>query len=221
MRIKVLILLSLVCLSAFGQLPKGFVYVKDIIPDLDVELRYNTTYNFVGKKVEGYKSNKLILTAETAQALKLVNDALQMQNLCLKVYDGYRPQRAVNHFMSWARAVNDTLTKHIFYPDIKKKFLFKEQYIATHSGHSRGSTVDLTVIDGNTGVPLDMGGPFDFFGPISWYNNPDITEKQRANRKILHDTMLKYGFRGYSKEWWHFTLRNEPFPHTYFDFPVE
>ncbi|AUS05911.1 M15 family metallopeptidase [Pseudotamlana carrageenivorans] len=221
MNFKVFILACLTSFGLFAQLPEGFVYVNEVIPDLDVELRYNTSFNFVGKPVEGYHANKLILTKEAAHALKLVNDDLQMQNLCLKVYDGYRPQRAVNHFMKWAREVNDTLTKQIFYPHIRKKNLFREQYIATHSGHSKGSTVDLTIIDGNTGEPLDMGSPFDFFGPVSWYNNQEITEKQKANRKLLHDTMLKHGFRGYSKEWWHFTLRHEPFPHTYFDFPVE
>ncbi|MDO6760153.1 M15 family metallopeptidase [Tamlana sp. 2_MG-2023] len=221
MKLKIFILFYLSVFSLFAQLPEGFVYVKDIIPDLDVELRYHTSYNFVGKPVNGYHSNKLILTLKAAQALKKVNDDLQMQNLCLKVFDGYRPQRAVDHFMSWARDMNDTLTKQIFYPHIKKKYLFQEQYIATHSGHSKGSTLDLTIIDGNTGEALDMGSPFDFFGPVSSYNNQEITEQQKANRKLLHDLMLNHGFRGYSKEWWHFTLRHEPFPNTYFDFPVE
>ncbi|MBU2950148.1 M15 family metallopeptidase [Tamlana agarivorans] len=221
MKLKIFILFCFLSIKLLAQLPEGFVYVKDIIPDLDVELRYNTANNFVGKPVNGYHGNHLILTKKAAQALKNVNDDLQMQNLCLKVYDGYRPQRAVDHFVMWAREVNDTLTKQVFYPHIKKKYLFKQQYISSHSGHSRGSTLDLTIIDGMTGEPLDMGSPFDFFGPISWYNHQGITKQQKKNRKLLHDLMLKYGFRGYSKEWWHYTLRHEPFPNTYFDFPIE
>ncbi|KAB1069468.1 M15 family metallopeptidase [Tamlana haliotis] len=221
MKLKVFIIFCLSTFSVFAQLPEGFVYVKEVIPDLDVELRYHSSNNFVGKPVEGYHADKLILSQKAAEALKKVNDELQMQNLCLKVFDGYRPQRAVNHFINWARQPGDTLTKQIFYPHIKKRYLFKQHYIATRSGHSKGSTVDLTIIDGNTGELLDMGSPFDFFGPVSWYNNQDITEEQQANRKLLHDVMLNHGFRGYSKEWWHFTLRHEPFPNTYFDFPVE
>ena len=221
MKLYFFILLNIVSLSVFGQLPQGFVYVKTVIPDLEVDLRYNTSNNFVGKPVDGYSTNELILTTEAADALKLVNDALQMQNLCLKVFDGYRPQRAVNHFMTWAKNINDTINKASFYPDVKKQNLFKEDYIAARSGHSKGSTVDLTIVDGNTGIPLDMGSPFDFFGKESWYNNQELTEKQKVNRKLLHDIMLKYGFKSYAKEWWHFTLKNEPFPSTFFDFPIE
>lgn len=208
-------------LLVFGQLPEGFVYVESIIPDLDVELRYNTSNNFVGKRVDGYHSNKLILTEQTAQALKLVQEELQQNNLCLKVYDGYRPQQAVNHFVSWAKILSDTINKSIFYPKVKKKNLFKAGYIASKSGHSRGSTVDLTIIDGNTGKPLDMGSPYDFFGKESWVNYEHITDKQKENRQLLQTVMLKHGFRNYPKEWWHFTLRHEPFPKTYFNFPVK
>lgn len=213
--------LILVHSSVFAQLPNGFVYVKDIIPDLDVELRYFSTNNFVGEPVNGYTSNKLILTDETASALKRIQDELQMQNLCLKVYDGYRPQRAVNHFMEWARKLSDTVNKEQFYPDVDKRNLFAEEYIATRSGHSKGSTVDITIINGNTGKILDMGSDYDFFGEASWVDYQDITEEQKTNRQLLQNMMLKHGFRNYSREWWHFTLRNEPFPNTYFDFPVE
>lgn len=205
----------------FAQLPKGFVYVKELIPDLDVELRYYTTNNFVGKPIEGYKDNTLILTKQTAEALKLVQDELQSINLCVKVFDGYRPQRAVNHFIYWAKQFHDTINKSAFYPRVNKSNLFKAGYIASKSGHSRGSTVDLTIIDGNTGEPLDMGSPYDFFGQQSWVNYSGITAKQKENRQLLQNIMLKHGFRNYSKEWWHFTLRNEPFPKTYFDFLVE
>jgi len=218
-----IIALGLLCFGFYQKqvLPEGFVYVKSVIPDLDVELRYFTTHNFVGDTIDGYKSNNLILTRETAEKLKLVQDELQQQNLCLKVYDGYRPQRAVNHFMRWARVLNDTINKSEFYPNVAKRNLFKEEYIASRSGHSRGSTVDLTIIDGNTGKPLDMGSPYDFFGKQSWVDYDSITESQKKNRQLLQRVMLKQNFRNYPKEWWHFTLRWEPFPKTYFDFEVE
>ncbi|MCF7560374.1 M15 family metallopeptidase [Sabulilitoribacter multivorans] len=216
-----LVLFGCLYLNTFAQLPEGFVYVKDIIPDLEVELRYNTSNNFVGKPITGYHSKRLILTVETAKALKLVHQDLQQQNLCLKVYDGYRPQQAVNHFVKWARDLNDTINKHIFYPKVKKRDLFKEGYIASKSGHSRGSTVDLTIIDGNTGKPLDMGSIYDFFGEQSWVDYEHITDKQKVNRHLLQAVMMKYGFRNYPKEWWHFTLRGEPFPDTYFNFPIK
>ncbi|WP_431111176.1 M15 family metallopeptidase [Winogradskyella poriferorum] len=226
MKNKILISIIALGLLCFGfyqkqNLPEGFVYVKSVIQDLDVELRYFTTHNFVGDTIDGYKSNNLILTKETAEKLKLVQDELQQQNLCLKVYDGYRPQRAVNHFMRWARVLNDTINKSEFYPNVAKRNLFKEEYIASRSGHSRGSTVDLTIIDGNTGKPLDMGSPYDFFGKQSWVDYDSITESQKKNRQLLQRVMLKHNFRNYPKEWWHFTLRWEPFPKTYFDFEVE
>ncbi|APY09595.1 peptidase M15 [Winogradskyella sp. J14-2] len=202
-------------------MPEGFVYVKSVIPDLDVALKYYTTNNFVGDTIDGYKSNRLILTLAAAEKLKLVQEELQEQNLCLLVHDGYRPQRAVNHFVRWAKVLNDTVNKSVFYPDVKKRNLFKAGYIASKSGHSRGSTVDLTIIDGNTGKPLDMGSPFDFFGEQSWVDYPNITEQQKENRQILQRIMLKHNFRNYPKEWWHFTLRWEPYPKTYFDFEVE
>ncbi len=221
MKYYVRFLFVFVWFGAFAQLPEGFVYVKSIIPDLDVELQYNTSNNFVGKRIDGYQSNKLILTKQAALALKLVQEILQDRNLCLKVYDGYRPQRAVNHFMRWAKDLNDTINKQAFYPDVDKLDLFVEEYIAARSGHSKGSTVDVTIINGNTGEPLDMGSNYDFFGEASWVNYKDITELQKANRQLLQEVMLKFGFKNYPKEWWHFTLKDEPFPDTYFDFPVK
>ena len=188
-------LICVIFTSVYAQLPKSFVYVQDVIPDLDVELRYFTSNNFVGKPIEGYHSNKLILTAACASALKQVNEALQEQNLCLIVYDGYRPQKAVNHFVKWARDLDDTINKHKFYPEVNKSKLFKTGYISSKSGHSRGSTVDLTIIDGNTGIPLDMGSAYDFFGQDSWVNYENITEKQKTNRQLLQKYMLKFGFR--------------------------
>jgi D-alanyl-D-alanine dipeptidase len=221
-------LLYLICfisiLVSFNQkqtLPEGFVYAKAVIPDLDVELRYYTTNNFVGDTIDSYRANTLIITKATAEKLKLVQEELQQQNLCLKVYDGYRPQAAVNHFIRWAKNLNDTLNKQQFYPDVEKRNLFKAGYIASRSGHSRGSTLDLTLTDGNTGDPLDMGSPYDFFGERSWVDYKKLTEEQKANRHLLQTVMLKHNFRNYAKEWWHFTLRWEPFPDTYFDFEVE
>ena len=172
-------------------------------------------------EVDGYKANTLILTKDAALALKKVEAELLQHHLCLKVYDGYRPQRAVNHFITWARQLNDTINKKIFYPNVKKSNLFKEEYIANKSGHSKGSTLDLTIIDKITGKPLDMGSPYDFFGEASWVDYQNISEKQKQNRQLLQKVMLKYGFKNYPKEWWHFTLRQEPFPDTYFDFVIE
>jgi len=226
MNYKTVISIFCLVLVVFGfnekqTLPEGFVYAKTIIPDLDVELRYFSENNFVGDTIDGYKSNKLILTKETVEKLKLVQEDLQQHNLCLKVYDGYRPQRAVNHFIRWARDLNDTINKSQFYPEVNKRYLFKAGYIASRSGHSRGSTLDLTLTNGETGEPLDMGSPYDFFGEQSWVDYEGITEAQKKNRQLLQTVMLKHNFRNYAKEWWHFTLRWEPFPKTYFDFEVE
>ncbi|TVZ59057.1 D-alanyl-D-alanine dipeptidase [Flavobacteriaceae bacterium MAR_2010_105] len=226
MKHKIVICLLVAFTFAFNslneaQLPEGFVYAKEVIADLDVELRYFSIHNFVGDTIEGYKANKLIVTFETAIALKKVQNELQQQNLCLKVYDGYRPQRAVNHFIEWAKDLIDTINKQEFYPDVDKRFLFRDGYIASRSGHSRGSTLDLTIIDGITSEPLDMGSPYDFFGEQSWVAYEQITESQKQNRQLLQSIMLKHGFRNYPQEWWHFTLRDEPFPNTYFDFEVE
>ncbi|MFD0991325.1 M15 family metallopeptidase [Mariniflexile jejuense] len=221
MKFNITFLFLFIGLNAFAQLPKGFMYAKSIIPDLDVELRYNTKNNFIGKRIDGYQSNKLILTKETALALKQVQEELLSQNLCLLVYDGYRPQKAVNHFMRWAENLADTVNKKAFYPDVDKLNLFVEEYIAARSGHSKGSTVDVTIIDSNTGKPIDMGSNYDFFGEASWVDYQNITNEQKANRKLLQTVMLKYGFKNYPKEWWHFTLKNEPFPNTYFNFPVK
>ncbi|WP_234974700.1 M15 family metallopeptidase [Tenacibaculum agarivorans] len=203
------------------QMPKDFSYVKDIAPSIKKELRYCSHNNFVGIPVDGYKEPVLITSTQTAKALKKVQDELLKKGLCLKIFDAYRPQRAVNHFVRWARVPNDTLTKKQYYPNLNKRNLFKLGYIASKSGHSRGSSIDLTIVDLKTNKELDMGSPYDFFGKIShvWYK--DITKKQKENRMLLRNVMLKHGFKPYSNEWWHFTLRNEPFPKTYFNFPIQ
>ncbi|MEW4925672.1 M15 family metallopeptidase [Algibacter sp. 2305UL17-15] len=221
MKYSLIILFFFISSISFGQLPNGFIYANDMISDLEVDLRYFGSNNFVGKPIDGYNNNCLILTEETVIALDKIQKELKKQNLGLKVYDGYRPQRAVNHFIIWARDLNDTINKSRFYPDVKKKDLFKEEYIATRSGHTKGSTVDLTLIDLKTKKELDMGSIYDFFGVQSWVDYQHISEAQIENRKLLQHIMLSHGFRNYPREWWHFTLRNQPFPNTYFDFPIE
>ena len=205
----------------FAQLPKDFVYVSEVIPSIKIELRYFSNNNFTGKKVNGYTAEKAILTQQAANALKKVQLELLQDNLSLKIYDAYRPQRAVNFFWQWAKNVNDTLMKQHYYPNIKKSHLFKEEYIATRSRHSSGSTVDITIINLKTNTELDMGSPYDFFGPQSWVSYDKLTKTQLKNRMFLQNIMHKYGFRSYPKEWWHFTLRGEPYKDKYFDFVVE
>ena len=202
-------------------LPEGFVYVTDIVPDVILEMRYYSTYNFIGQRIDDYLSPVAIISEAAALALLQANADLRNQGYVIKVFDTYRPQGAVDHFVRWANVVDDTLTKAIFYPDITKDRLFPEGYIAERSGHSRGSTIDLTLLDMQTGIELDMGSPFDFFGVISHHDTDLITPEQTENRLILKTAMEKAGFRPYAEEWWHYTLDNEPFPETYFDFYVK
>ena len=204
-----------------AELPNGFVYVQDHIPTIEVDLVYSGSRNFVGKRIDGYVGPRAILTEKATRALKKVQADLEERGLGLKIFDAYRPKRAVRHFYRWSKDVGDTRTKSKYYPDIDKRNLFRAGYIAKRSGHSRGSTIDLTVINLASGKELDMGSPFDFFGKISWYKSDRVTPKQRANRKILHNAMRKHGFKPYYMEWWHFTLRKEPFPRTYFDFEIK
>lgn len=204
------------------ELPEGFVHLKNSIPSIEIEMRYFGNNNFIGEQINGYSKAKAIATKETALALKKVQKELNKHNLGLKIFDAFRPQMAVDHFVNWAKILGDTLKKNEFYPNVNKKDLFKEQYIASKSGHSRGSTVDITIIDlSNEKEELDMGSPFDFFGKESWVSNQNLTSKQIQNRKTLQDVMKKHNFKNYPQEWWHFTLRNEPYPNTYFNFPVE
>jgi len=212
------ILLSITSIRA--QLPDGFVYLSDIAPSIKQEVRYAGSDNFVGRPIEGYLSETIILSIRAARALVNVQKELQEANLGLKVYDAYRPQRAVDNFVSWSRSASDTLMKRQYYPNIPKSELFKRGFIASKSGHTRGSTVDLTLIDLNTGVECDMGGPYDFFGPLSHHNYENLSREQLANRKFLKSIMSNHGFRAYSKEWWHYTLRGEPYPDSYFNFEV-
>ncbi|WAC03307.1 M15 family metallopeptidase [Lacinutrix neustonica] len=200
---------------------EGFVYVKDVIPTIQTELRYCGTNNFVGTPIDGYVNSVAILTLEAAAALKKAQTKLAKQNLSILIYDAYRPQAAVNHFVRWAKVERDTLMKGVFYPDVQKKNLFKEGYIASKSRHSSGSTLDITIANLETGIPLDMGSPYDFFGSASWIKNSNLNTTQRVNRQLLQKVMADHGFRNYAQEWWHFTLRGEPYRNQYFDFFVE
>ena len=200
--------------------PEGFVQIKDVIPNINYEIRYYGSNNFLGGPVKGYEAPSAFLSKEAAAALKAVQKDLNLKGFGLKIFDAYRPQRAVNDFVAWARDLSDTLKKREYYPDVPKSQLFKRGYIASKSGHTRGSTVDLTVVDMKTGRELDMGSPYDFFGDISHHNSTRITKTQQQNRTLLKSTMVTYGFQPYAQEWWHYTLKDEPYPDTYFDFPV-
>lgn len=203
------------------NLPEGFVYMDEVIVGAQYELRYLTDNNFVGRPIEGYVAPVPIMSAAGAEALAQVQAALEPDGYGLKIFDAYRPQKAVNHFKAWSADAEDTLMKEQYYPELDKANLFKLGYIASKSGHSRGGTVDLTLVVLETGAEVDMGGPYDFFGEISHYSASGISKEQRENRARLRRVMEQFGFKGYSKEWWHFTLVSEPFPNQYFDFDVE
>jgi len=203
-----------------SNLPEGFVYINDLDNRINIDLRYSTENNFTGKVIDGYRSNKAIISAKAAMALIQVQNDLDQMNLSLKIFDAYRPQMSVNYFINWSNDPVDTINKSIYYPKIKKSELFPLGYIAERSGHSRGSTVDLTIVDNTTFKELDMGTPYDFFGPESATNFIEITDKQRSNRLLLLETMTRNGFKNYSKEWWHYTLKEEPF-NDYFNFVID
>ena len=211
----------------------GFVNLSDVVPDAIIEARYFATYNFVGARVDGYLEPVVLYTREAAAALKEVSDDVKARGYRLKVYDAYRPQCAVDHFVRWGKDLADSLMKPYFYPEVDKSLLFERGYIAEKSGHTRGSAIDLNLYDMATGKELDMGGVHDWFGIEShpdYGGNPDtgeytggvqITEEQFRNRMILREAMLRHGFQPYDCEWWHFSLKDEPYPDTYFTFPVK
>ena len=222
--------------------PSGFIHISDAVPDAILEIRYFSTYNFVGERIDGYEQPTALLTVEAATALKAVSDDVKAQGYRLKIFDAYRPQRAVNHFVAWAKKAEDVRMKPYFYRNLDKSVLFPRGYIAEKSGHSRGSTVDLTLFDIATGKEVDMGATFDWFGKEShpdWCGNPEtgkytgkfpgntqptggkINEVQFKNRMILRKAMMRHGFKPLPEEWWHFTLANEPYPDTYFTHPVK
>ncbi len=240
------------CFSCFSfashganKMPDNFVDIKTVIPEVQLDIRYFGPHNFLGEKVDGYLSPKCLLTKEAAMALFNVQKDLEKFSLTLKIYDCYRPQNAVNHFVRWAKDIDDTKTRKEFYPTVNKRNLFKDGYIADKSSHSRGSTVDLTIVPLPVGpqekynpgqelhecyLPqdkrfgdnsIDMGTGFDCFHELSHTENKNITPQQRINRMLLKTLMEKHGFKNYDLEWWHYTLKNEPYPDTYFNFPIE
>ena len=215
----------------------AFVSLTDAVPDAILEIRYYGTYNFVGARIDGYEQPTALITREAGAALRAVSDELVAKGYRLKIYDAYRPQKGVDHFVRWAEDLSDTRMKPYFYPDLDKSVLFDQEYIMLKSGHTRGSTVDLTLFDMTSEKEVDMGGTFDWFGPEShpdFCGNPEtgeytgdnskspavpkrsITPEQFENRMILRRAMLSHGFKPLDTEWWHFTLADEPFPDTYF-----
>ena len=232
------------CTPSFGTTVKPemdasqFVNITDVVPDVILEIRYYSTYNFVGQRIDGYLQPTALMTKRAADSLKAVNDDVMKMGYRLKIYDAYRPQMAVDHFVRWAADVPDTMMRRYFYPEVDKSRLFELEYIMAKSGHTRGSTVDLTLFDMTTEKEVDMGGTFDWFGEEShpdFGGNPEtgvyngkpspagrtITEEQFRNRMILRAAMLRHGFKPLDSEWWHFTLKDEPYPETYFEFQVK
>jgi len=197
----------------------GFVMLADYVPNIIQEIRYHSTYNFIGERIDGYEEPVALLTKEAARALKDAAAELHVMGYQIKVFDAYRPATAVKHFVLWGIEDTDIRMKPYFYPDLEKQELFNKGYIAKQSSHSRGSAIDLTLLDMKTGKELDMGSPFDFFGEISHPDYKDLTAEQLENRQLLHDVMIRNGFKGLDCEWWHFMLAEEPYPDTYFDFP--
>lgn len=226
------------------KMPGDFVYLKAIDPSILQDIRYSTHHNFVGRPIKGYEANECMLTKQAASALSKVQAELTKSNLSLKVYDCYRPQRAVDDFVAWSKSADNDKMKQEFYPRVAKAELFKLGYVASHSGHTRGSTVDLTIVpiptlqqanyhQGQTLVScfadyktrykdnsIDMGTGYDCLDSLSHYSNPRVSLVALQNRKLLSHLMEKYGFEPYDQEWWHFTLRNEPYPKSYFNFPI-
>ena len=200
--------------------PSGFVLLADYVPHIVQEIRYYSTYNFIGERIDGYEEPCALLTIEAARALKSVASELIVQGYRLKVFDAYRPACAVKHFVLWGIEDQDIRMKPYFYPDLEKQSLFSEGYIAKQSSHSRGSTIDLTLLDMKSGKEVDMGSPFDLFSPISHPDFRNITDEQYENRMRLQKVMIRNGFQPIDCEWWHFSLKDEPYPDTYFTFPV-
>jgi D-alanyl-D-alanine dipeptidase len=215
-----LMLLTSAAVAAAAQMPRGFVDAGETVEGLVVDMRYFGTNNFIGDRIDGYERPRCLLTVQAAGALAAVQRDLARHGFGLKVLDCYRPVRAVAHFVRWARRIDDVRNKTEYYPDLDKRDLFKLGYIAARSGHSRGSTVDLTLVRLSDRSELDMGTRYDFSGRQSWLSDRTVSAQAQRNRALLVAAMRRGGFVPYAKEWWHFTLANEPFPDSYFDFPV-
>ncbi len=199
---------------------QAFVDVSQEIPSIILDVRYASSDNFIGRPITGYNASKIYISRESSVILNAIQAELQSQALTLKIFDGYRPQRAVDDFVRWAADPSDVKTKAKYYPDIKKERIIPDGFVAEKSGHSRGSTLDLTIAD-SEGHELDMGSGWDYFGAKSHAFYKEITIEQRANRLKLRELMLRHGFLPYDEEWWHFTLKDEPYPERYFDFEIE
>ena len=200
--------------------PSGFVVLADYVPNIIQEIRYYSTYNFIGDRIDGYEEPCAILSKEAARALKSAASEFFVQGYRIKVFDAYRPVSAVKHFMLWGIEDTDIRMKPYFYPDIEKQEVFSKGYVAKLSSHSRGSAIDLTLLDMKTGKELDMGSPFDMFSEISHPSYRGISDEQYENRMRLQKVMVRNGFEPIDNEWWHFKLKDEPYPDTYFEFPV-
>jgi len=198
----------------------GFVVLADYVPSIIQEIRYYSTYNFIGDRIDGYEEPAAFLTREAARALKSAANELFVKGYRIKVFDAYRPSVAVKHFVLWGIEDQDIRMKPYFYPDLEKQDLFSRGYIAKQSSHSRGSAIDLTLLDMKTGKEVDMGSPFDYFGEISHPDYTQITDEQYDNRMLLRNAMMRSGFLPIDCEWWHFMLEDEPYPDTYFSFPI-
>jgi zinc D-Ala-D-Ala dipeptidase len=249
MRVLALVFLLLLATPAAAAEPTAppgaFVSLHDVDPSVVIEMRYLTNHDFMGRRVPGYRENVCLLTRQAADAVKRAQAEVRAQGYTLKVYDCYRPQRSVDAFVKWGKDLSDQRMKREFYPRVAKKVVFKEGYIAKLSGHSRGSTLDLTLVKlparrqerysrgdrlRDCAAPvgkrfrdntIDMGTGYDCFDPLAHPFNARIRGKQRANRLKLREPMIRAGFKGLPTEWWHFTLRDEPYPDTFFDFPME
>jgi len=203
---------------------EGFVDVRDEVPGVVATARYAGGDNFIGAPIDGYHADKVIVSKPVAAALAKVQAEITSDGLSLKFFDGYRPQRAVDHFMRWIDDADDVKNKADYYPNVAKADLVELGYIAEKSGHSRGGSVDLTIVRRNGAgdwVELDMGSSWDLFDAKSHAGSTMVDETARANRILLANIMIKHGFKPYSEEWWHFTLADEPYPDTYFDFPIK
>lgn len=251
---KLLLLIGLISLGKFTMAnnnikieksrPQDFVDVKQFIPEIQADIRYYSTHNFVGRRISGYEQPVCLLTKPAAMALKVAESQILSMGLTFKVYDCYRPQTAVNDFANWATQIKDTMMRTEFYPTVDKKNLFSDGYVAYQSGHSRGSTMDLTIVPLGSVIPpykpnlaqvsctapkqkrfrdnsLDFGTGFDCFSPVSHPDYQQLSPQMKANRLLLQTVMKQAGFKPLDTEWWHFTLVNEPYPNTYFDFPVK
>lgn len=211
---------STLCVPKARELPEGFVYIDEMIEDCIIDAKYFGTDNFLGRPVDGYEQNLVVMSRAAAEGCVKAAEILRKQGYVMKFFDAYRPQRAVDDFCRWGQDAEDQRRKPIHYPNVEKAAMFDEGYIARRSGHTRGSCVDLTIVDMKTHQEVDMGSIFDFMDPRSWPLNTDVTPEQLRNRMILRNAMLQCGFVPYECEWWHFRVKNEPHPDTYFDFVI-